>query len=725
MANRITEAIQTLLGTKAHAPSQPFPRASSTNIFQQGGSRVDYGRMVDPETNSIIMACVNWIARTWPEAPPAVWAKATDGTLKRIHDHPLSDLLLKPNPFYSGGALWMGTILSWVLDGNAYWIKERNIQDGVVELWYTPHWLIEPKASLSDPTVFIDHYEYRPTGFPIKIAPENVVHLRYGIDPHNVRKGLSQLKSLMRELWTDEEAANYTGSILRNMGVPGLVISPKGEFSAEPSSDEVRETKAYYTQNTTGDHRGEPIVMKGPTEVHEFGANPEQMNTRSLRQIPEERVTAILGIPAAVVGFGTGLEQTKVGATMKELREMAYENNIIPTQRLFAEDISNQLVPDFVPQPKTVKFGFDVSEVRVLQDDENKRAERWGLMVEKGYAMVSEARQANDLDAEDSDKVYLRGLATVEIPQGEAGQQLGDTNNEPPDDDDIDEARSFEHWPELKAKSQAQTGLVNQLRRDSLRLASVFQNDLTKAFDDLGALAARAARGKLTGVTADTAKLWSNYDGNGTGPDLDTKADPSPEDERVVRLIVEEMSIGAWKARVLLPAWQGHYLRTATMTLNSINTTMQLGVNMLAPVEQRILRAGGKRMGLVDIEEGTRRSIFRALAEGRALGEGPPALTRRIRDQVPAGRYGKAGSQYRSSMIARTETKFAQNASSLEIYKASDVVTGMLAFDNQTGFNDIDCILRDDKVFTFDEAESQMNAEHPNGTLSFAPTTGK
>ena len=159
------------------------------------------------------------------------------------------------------------------------------------------------------------------------------------------------------------------------------------------------------------------------------------------------------------------------------------------------------------------------------------------------------------------------------------------------------------------------------------------------------------------------------------------------------------------------------------MTLNSINTTMQLGVNMPAPVEQRILRTGGKRMGLVDIAEDTKRAIFRALEEGRSLGEGPPALTRRIRDQVPAGRFGNAGPQYRARMIARTETKFAQNASSLEIYKASDVVTGMLAFDNQTGFDDDECTLRDGKVFTFDEAESEMSLEHPNGTLSFAPST--
>jgi len=126
-------------------------------------------------------------------------------------------------------------------------------------------------------------------------------------------------------------------------------------------------------------------------------------------------------------------------------------------------------------------------------------------------------------------------------------------------------------------------------------------------------------------------------------------------------------------------------------------------------------------MGLIDIAEDTKRAIFRALAEGRSLGEGPPAVARRIREQVPAGRFVKAGPQYRANLIARTETKFAQNASSMEAYRASEVVEGVLAFDNQTGFGDADCTARDGTVYSFDDADAQTAAEHPNGTLSWAP----
>ena len=71
-------------------------------------------------------------------------------------------------------------------------------------------------------------------------------------------------------------------------------------------------------------------------------------------------------------------------------------------------------------------------------------------------------------------------------------------------------------------------------------------------------------------------------------------------------------------------------------------------------------------------------------------------------------------------MIARTETKWAQNKSSLEIYRHSEFVTGCMAFDAQLGADrsDPDCIARNGKTFTPDQAEKEQAQEHPNGPLA-------
>src|SRR3546814_2618913 len=69
------------------------------------------------------------------------------------------------------------------------------------------------------------------------------------------------------------------------------------------------------------------------------------MDTGGARDVAEERVCALLGIPAAVVGFGAGLQQTKVGATMQQMSKQAWENGVLPFCRLAADELKRSLLP--------------------------------------------------------------------------------------------------------------------------------------------------------------------------------------------------------------------------------------------------------------------------------------------------------------------------------------------------------------------------------------------
>jgi hypothetical protein len=73
--------------------------------------------------------------------------------------------------------------------------------------------------------------------------------------------------------------------------------------------------------------------MGAPTDVTPYGFNPQQMNMSEARDVAEERVCACIGIPAAVVGFGAGLQTAKVGATMEELFKTAWRNGVLPVAR--------------------------------------------------------------------------------------------------------------------------------------------------------------------------------------------------------------------------------------------------------------------------------------------------------------------------------------------------------------------------------------------------------
>lgn len=373
-----------------------------------------YGKDVKHGLDSnVIMAPISWIMRTFTEAEPIVQAKRND-RWQTVDDHKLTALLNQPNQFYDGDAVFKALVISYCLDGNAYLIKVRNTIGEVLELWYAPHWMIEPKWP-NDGTTFISHYDYRPTGGKKQILPpRDVVHLRFGLDPRNPRKGFSPLKPLLREIFTDEEASNFAASVLRNQGFPGIVISPKEGQSQ--TLEQAKEQKANFTQHFTGDRRGEPFVSTRPTDINTFGFNSQQIQLTGLRDVSEERVCAMLGLPAAIVGFGAGLQQVKVGATMREMVRLARVNVINPMARTFGKGFTSQLLNDFTSQPKRNKVIFDMSDVSVFQEDETEREERIIARVDGGVETVADAQDQLGLRVDETQRIYLRDSNKVAVP---------------------------------------------------------------------------------------------------------------------------------------------------------------------------------------------------------------------------------------------------------------------------------------------------------------------
>ena len=439
MASIFTRMIDRVRGSKAS--SMMFPTGNS--YFSLPNARFDFNANVDPLMSSVTAAVIGWLARNYLEAPLRIYHEE-DGQEVIVPNHPLPLLVRKPTPYYSGAAMMMAVITDLIVNGNAYMIKVRDKSGRMEQLWWTPFDLITPKGNVSDPSVFIDRYEYKPGSETALYHPDDVVHLRMGLDPNNIRLGYSPLRAALREIWTDDEAANFSASLLRNMGIPGVILSPKDSM-AVVTQDTIDETKEKWKSEFNGDNRGSLAVMTGPTDVKVLSFNPQQMDLSVLRGLPEERVTALLGVPAAVVGFGTGIAQTKVGATMNEMRELGYENGIIPIQRLVAEDLTNQLLPEY-PQGDIDRADYDLTGVRVLQSDQTRVIDRLDTGIKGGWVKVSEGRRAINLPVSEDDEVYLRPLnyiTTTGAPEGvfpsepvldlEEGEQVSD------DDDDSDE----------------------------------------------------------------------------------------------------------------------------------------------------------------------------------------------------------------------------------------------------------------------------------------------
>lgn len=388
----------------------------------------------DPLLNSALVAVLNWITRNFPEAPIHLFKLGTDELYKQEHNHPLGNLLKSPNPHYDYATMWTGILTDLFITGNAYLYKLRDKEGKVIALYYFPSWTFEPKWDInagSSAMNFITYYEYKGGGKALPIPVTDVIHFRDGFDPDNIRKGRPTIRSLIREIYTDNEATNFAAALLNNRGIPSFVIGPGP--GAEIPKDKADMLRDKFRKDFGRDMRGNILVSTTEFHLEQIAFNPQEMNLDALHTFPEERIAAVLGIPPSVVGFLAGDNITATGS-YKEARAMAYESTIIPLQKKLADQLQRQLLTDFIPEKDKFSYElhFNLAHVRVLQEDDNGRFTRYDIGVRGGWIRVSEARQAVNLPVSAEDYIYLGRDLGVQENTGDSNPSTNRPGNQRP-----------------------------------------------------------------------------------------------------------------------------------------------------------------------------------------------------------------------------------------------------------------------------------------------------
>lgn len=195
--------------------------------------------------------------------------------------------------------------------------------------------------------------------------------------------------------------------------------------------------------------------------------------------------------------------------------------------------------------------------------------------------------------------------------------------------------------------------------------------------------------------------------------------DASQKEIARVNAIVKAADLPKWRQEHMLEwietlysgAWAGEYALSQPGLDDSARSKL----------EKSILRMGGRNLGLVDLTDHTKASLFRVLEFSREWEVGKPSprqVGRWIQQEVPKGRFIHAGSSYRARLIARTETMNATRLAAIENAEANPRVKLLTAFD---GDMDEQCALRNGNDFTPEEARIETGATHPNCTLMFVP----
>lgn len=389
----------------------------------------------DPNLSSLVAAGWNWLGLTLAEPDIQVkkgFLRKRDGKKRDdnvIETHRLYELLGfdgRPNRRYSAPTLWKAFAYSWIIDGNAYFLKRRHTSGRVVEIWYEPHFTIKARwvndgkgdyipaeKSQSVPSVprddrsnqDLNYYEFTRDRQKFRIEPDDVIHFRDGIDPFNTRYGLSRMKFILREILGDSAASAYGASLLSGNGVIPYVLGIDDKEGVLEQADLDR-FKTMLQKQTTGPNAGQGLVLSSRVTFNRTGLTPKELDNRQSRYTAQEIFSQVTGIPAIVLNFGAGMERT-IYNNMSQADRRAVDQYLQPLWWHIAQELTHQLLRD-IDQDSTHFIEFDLSEVGALQEDETERMKRVAMLYEAGILKRKEARSEANYEADDVlDDVYF------------------------------------------------------------------------------------------------------------------------------------------------------------------------------------------------------------------------------------------------------------------------------------------------------------------------------
>jgi len=416
------------LGRKAAAnPTQalPLPLSQSRDIYLTGygsgqlqtllrralpGSTKDWARVAgDLGLNGVVASAIDWYVRNYPQATPRYYRPVDSQQAEPVEDHPVLQLMAQPDPMIMGSLFWGWVIQDYKLFGNTYLRKIRSSTRGTVTaLQFLPQDMVRPVGNGVNP---LTHYIYTTDGRSFDIPVSDIIHIRYGRDPSDIRIGRAPLTAVLREIATDNTASTTAYGLLANGAMPSLIVGPDAkETTVDMSMDDARQVKRQLHEDLTGDGSGGIVVMTGAYKMDRVSLTPSELALDSVRRVPEERICSALGINPMVLGLGSGLERSTY-SNYERAQQAAWEDGMVPLLRTLADAITADLLPEYPETQQGDYVMYDLETVRALADDLQAEADRAEKLYKAGIIDRAEAKRIAGLEAVPEDEGQLHPTA--------------------------------------------------------------------------------------------------------------------------------------------------------------------------------------------------------------------------------------------------------------------------------------------------------------------------
>lgn len=343
------------------------PAKGATALAQQGLMR-----------NPVVYRCVRLIAENAARVPLQIVEAGQTFT-----EHPLLELLARPNPRFGGARLFEEVFTHLLVSGNAY--LRAIIAEGKVRGIYG----LRPDRMqvVAGPDGWPKAYKYAAGANSVNYALDTepvpqILHLAQ-YHPLNDHYGLSPLSAAQSSLDIHNATAAWNKALLENAARPSGALV----YSAQAGSltkEQFERLKAELEGSFQGAvNAGRPLVLEGGLDWKTIALSPRDMDFIEAKNAAAREIALALGVPPLLLG----LPGDNTFANYAEANRALWRHSIVPLVTRVAEATGHWLAPAFGVPEIALKPKLDAIEA--LAED---RAALWRRVGEASFLSDEEKR---------------------------------------------------------------------------------------------------------------------------------------------------------------------------------------------------------------------------------------------------------------------------------------------------------------------------------------------
>jgi HK97 family phage portal protein len=301
--------------------------------------------------------------------------------IEEVTDHPLLDLLRRPNPMMTGHDLWELTQTYLEVTGRAFWYLENGPFGVPANIWILPTQNVTPRRRDDSPNP-IDYYEYR-TGRRYQEFPlESVVFFRYPDPRDPYVGGLSPLRACYEQVVLTSEFAATKSAIYENRGIPSALIAPDDLIGEEERDRLENEWNRKFRRGGAG----RVVVAESNMKLQLLSQSMGDLAALADMKATKEDIANAFHVPIAFFTTQTNL------ANLQASQAQHMTQAISPRVSRRDNRLNHSLVPLFDPSGRLFLSSEDPMPV-----DQEAGLAQLGLDLEYGVLSINEVRSGRGL----------------------------------------------------------------------------------------------------------------------------------------------------------------------------------------------------------------------------------------------------------------------------------------------------------------------------------------